>query len=76
MAKEKSTEIVDEEADMTRRFETLEKNASESKSLLDKIAAKVLGTEPPPKEKDKKDEKPAATGGKKFFQDIGILAKD
>ena len=80
MAKEKSNEIVSEEAEMERRFQALEDNAKESNDTLKKLAAKLLGeTPPPPKPKGNNESNPpapTATGAKKFFQDLGILAKD
>lgn len=73
--KSKSSEIVDEEADINRRFESLESNAAESNDILKKIAAKVLGTAPEPKPKDKNDHaaepKPKS---KNILVSLGILS--
>ena len=65
---------------MERRFKQLEDDSAETKDLVSRMAEKILGKpEPEPKPKGKPDAKspaPSPSGAKKFFQDLGILAKD
>jgi hypothetical protein len=80
MAKEKSSEIVSDEAEMERRFKQLEDDSAATKSLVEKMAEKLLGKpEPTPKLKEKPGNAnplPTSSPAKKFFQDIGLLVKD
>jgi hypothetical protein len=73
----KSPEIVDEQADMQRRFEELETRTAATNELVEKIAKKLLGEEPKPEPKGKG--KQSKTESKEnpvvsLFQNLGILA--
>jgi len=80
MAKKDSSDIVDETAEYERRFEKLEKDAETSRTLLEKLAGKLLKDEPAPETKKKTDEPKPETktsgGFVGFMQDMGIFSRE
>jgi len=73
MAKPKSSEIVDEEAEREREWEEMRETTKSNSDLIAKIAAKVLGTEPPEPKPKNEPKPPAETKSKSFLVRLGIL---
>jgi hypothetical protein len=76
MPKKTSDDEVSEESEMQKRFETLEADTKFNRTALERVVKHLFPDEKPPENKDVKTTPPAVSPAKKFFQDMGILAKD